>query len=237
MLRLLPALSLAALCALAALPAAQAQAGANDPRITVTLEVAPKTPTIALGGEQTFNINVKLATNNIFCNSQGSVAVALSLKDTGLPGVTGTLPTSIDVPVRANVNPPSVSVTSEGNNTARLVVTVASSASADHAHSFTVTATTPAALPSGCQSLSAVPPPASTATVDVGLKTGPATGGVPTGTGGVGVTAGTCSANVSAGGVSVNANACPTTQDSFFLPMQAQVAVLLLAGLIGRRQK
>jgi hypothetical protein len=235
MLRLLPALSLAALCALAALPAAQAQAGANDPKITVTLEVTPKAPTIPLGGAQDFDVTVKLATQNIYCSSQGSVTVALALKDSGLPGVTGTLPTSLNVPVQANVNPPTVTTNSQGSAVAKLSVTVASSAAADHAHSFTVTANTPAALPTGCSALSAVPPPAATATTDVAMKTGSGSGMTSSGTG-VGVTAGNCAANVSAGSVSVSAQgSCSTSNKAFFLPLQVQVGALLAVGLLRRR--
>jgi hypothetical protein len=235
MLRLAAALCLAALCALAALPAAQAQAGANDPKVSVSLEVSPKAPTIPLGSSQTFLVNVKLSTQNVFCNAQGTMTVKLDLKDTGLPGVTGALAATVDVPIHANVNPPTVTTTSGGNNTARLVVTVASSASPDHDHGFTVLATTPATVPTGCQALSNVPPPAATATADVALKTGPAA--MPTGTGGVSVTAGQCSANVSAPGVSVSAaGSCPTTKKSFFVPMPLQVAVLLAVGLLGRRR-
>ncbi|HUR63300.1 MAG TPA: hypothetical protein VM241_02350 [Candidatus Thermoplasmatota archaeon] len=234
MLRLASALCLLALCTLAALPAAQAQAGANDPKITVTLEVSPKGPTIPLGGMQAFNVNVKLATANIFCTSAGKVTVALALKDTGLPGVVGTLPASVDVPIAANFAPPApASTTSSGNATARLEVAVAATASADHAHGFTVTANTPATLPQGCQALSSVAPPPNTATAEVTLKTGPAGAA---GTGGVSVTAGNCSANVSAPGVTVSAAAsCPTTKAAFFLPLQAQVATLLAVGLLRRR--
>jgi hypothetical protein len=234
MLRLAPALCLAALCALAALPAAEAQAGANDPKMSVTVEATPKTPTIPLGMAQTFKVNVKVATSNIFCSSPGTVPVKLELKDSGLPGVVGSLPTSVDVSIHANVNPPMVTTTSDGNNTALLQVTVASSASPDHTHSFTVVATTPTTLPSGCQALSNVPPPAATASAEVGLKTGP--GAVQTGTGSVSVTAGECGANVSAPGVSVSAGgACPTKK-SFFVPLPLQVAALLAFGLVARRR-
>ncbi|MCA1810419.1 MAG: hypothetical protein LC623_00205 [Halobacteriales archaeon] len=234
MLRLLPALSLAALCALAALPAAQAQAGANDPKITVTLEVTPKAPTIPLGGAQDFDVTVKLATQNIYCSSQGSVTVALALKDSGLPGVTGTLPTSLDVPVQANVSPPTVTANSQGSAVAKLAVTVASSAAADHAHSFTVTANTPAALPTGCSALSAVPPPAASATAEVAMKTG---AGMTSTATGVGATAGNCAANVSAGSVSISAQgSCPTTNKAFFLPLQVQVGALLAVALLARRR-
>ncbi|MEA3204342.1 MAG: hypothetical protein QOI63_2024 [Thermoplasmata archaeon] len=232
MLRPLPVLCLALLCALAALPAASAQAGVNDPKIAVTVTVTPKNPTIPLGGMQTFKVDVKLTTTNVFCPNPGKVTVGLAPKDSGLPGVVGTLPSSVDVTIAANVGGGQASVNSQGNNTASLVVTVDRTASPDHDHSFTVVATTPAALPSGCSALSASAPPVATGSGDVSLRTGPA--GISGGTSGVTVSAGTCGATVAAPGVSVAAGGS-CTQKSFFVPLQLQVAALLGLALLRRR--
>jgi hypothetical protein len=234
MVRLRLALCLAALFALAALPAVEAQAGVNDPKVTVSLEVTPKSPTIALGGAQAFKVNVIVHTTNIFCTSQATMAVKLELKDSGLTGISANFPASVDVPIKANVQPPVAKADSDGNNTARLDVAVASSTMPDHTHSFTVTATTPTTVPVGCSAASAAQPPASTASAEVTLKTGPAP--VQTGTSGVTVSAGSCSASVSAPGVSVAAGAsCPSSKASFFVPIQIQVAALLGVGLLRRR--
>jgi hypothetical protein len=236
MLRHAPAALLIAGFLLVAAPAALAQASTPaDPTIAVSLEVAPKAPVVPLGGAQTFKVNVILSTNYIFCPNASTATVKLELKDMGLAGIVGTLPASVDVPLRANVQPPSATTTSGGNATALLEVTVARSTMPDHDHGFTVTATTPTAAPSGCNTISPNAPKAATASAEVTLRTGPAPLSTGTGTGSVSVGVGDCSANVSAPGVSVAASGTCTTKKSFFVPLQLELAVLLAVGLLRRR--
>jgi MYXO-CTERM domain-containing protein len=233
MLRPLPVLCLAALCALAALPAATAQAGVNDPKIVVSLAATPKSPTIPLGGSQAFQVTVTLATTNIFCSSPGKVTVGLMPKDSGLPGVTGVLPASVDVTVAANLAPGAASTTSGGSATATLTVTVAGTAAPDHDHSFTVVASTPAALPNGCQSLSSSPPPAATGSVDVALRTGPAAASTSTG----GTSSGACAGSASAPGVTVSAQgSCSSTKKASFAPPLLAMTALAALALVARRR-
>jgi len=215
MLRLAPVGALAAVLLLVAIPAAQAQTPAN-PTVTVTLETGAP-PTIALGETGTVKVNVKLDTNYIFCQNPGTMSVGIAITDAGLPGVTATAPSSIDIPIKANVGQASAQTTSSGNATLLLTVTVAKSTTPDHDHAFTITASTPATTPSGCQTLTTMPPPVSKATKDASIRTGPALAmsGTMTGTSG--------------------SDTSSSTKKSFFVPLQLEIGILLVAGLLRRR--
>jgi hypothetical protein len=203
------------------LPAAQAQAPVpTDPKITVSLEVTPTAaPVIPLGATAAFHVNVKLSMQYVICLSPATLTVKLDLKDTGLPGVAGTLPASVDIPVPANASPANAGQFSgQGNASVLLQVAVAMTTVPDHDHAFTLTANTPGAVPSGCQGASPNAPPVSTATKDVAIRTGPR----PMAT------------NMTSTGPSSLPSA--TAKKSFFVPLPLELGTLLAVGLAGRRR-
>ncbi len=162
-------------------PAALAQSQANA-FWTIAVDSDSATPTIALGGSQSINVTVSLRLSNAICQGEGRATVALAIEDSGLPGVSATLPASVEVvfPGGGGPSPVNTGTTTE-ESVAAMAITVAASSAPDHDHSFQVTATAPATLPSGCTA--AAGPAAASADADVAIKTGPAPKAVATGTG------------------------------------------------------
>lgn len=201
-------------------PFASAQA-ANDPKVTVTMAVSPSTtPTIALGSSAVYNVTISVQADNLVCNGKGTVEVKLAQNSTGLAGVTGELPASVSVELPANFPPTGGSLHQTGNAAATFTVTVSKTTMGNHDHSFTLTATTPNATPSGCQILSTTAPPASTATATVALKTGAAPVIVSTATG---------------GNMTMTGTGSTTTKKSSFVPVPLEMAALMAIVLVGRR--
>ncbi len=191
-------------------PGVLAQGSAITPAWNLEVTAVALPGAVPLGGTMQTNITVKLMLSVAPCTGNYVVPVALALDDTGLPGVMGALPATVEVPFSYG-NSVGIGATSEAK--VPLKVFVAAKAAPDHDHSFKVTATAPNALPSGC--VAATPPPAKDATANVALKTGPAPIVAPSG-----------SATGSTSG----------SAKSFVLPLPIILGVLLAAGALGRRQ-
>lgn len=162
------------------LPVATAQSQANA-AWTISVESDASAPTIVLGGSQAVNVTVSLRLTNAICQGEGRATVALAIEDSGLPGVTASLPASVDVVFPAGGPAPVSTGTSTEEGVATMTINVAANSAPDHDHSFKVTATAPATLPTGCTA--AMPPAEASADVDVAIKTGPAPKAAATGTG------------------------------------------------------
>ncbi|HUR60958.1 MAG TPA: hypothetical protein VM286_01160, partial [Candidatus Thermoplasmatota archaeon] len=162
---------------------------------------------------------------NVFCAQANTITVTLApLGDSGIAGLTGTLPASVSVPLPPNVVPGgSFNQNVKGNATAVLEIAVVSTTMADHDHSFVVKASTAAGFPGDCKGINPTGPAAASAEKPVAVRTGPAL-------------ASTTSGTASGGASGCSGASCTATQKSFFLPMQVQVLVLLAVGLLGRRR-
>lgn len=222
---------------LAAVPAAQAQTQAVDPKVSITVTPPTAATIVPLGGTATIKVDVHVRIDNAYCSAQETISVTLAPPaDSGIPGLAATLPASLNVALAPNLVPGTVPKQYvEGNATALLTVTAAKTTTADHDHAYSVKASTPAGFPGACRGASASGPAAASGEKAAAVRTGPAATMTDTMSGGVSVNAGSCGANVSAPGVTVNAGSTDCSKKSFFLPLQVEVAVLFAVGLLRRR--
>ncbi|HUR60957.1 MAG TPA: hypothetical protein VM286_01155 [Candidatus Thermoplasmatota archaeon] len=202
-----------------------------DPVVTLSLKGPVQGVNAPLGSGQDISLQAALDATNTVCPSPSKVTVTLRVEVVQGTGVTATLPASIEVelPATAGTSGPGPDglAHTQGATSVPLHVAVARSANSSSSV-LRVTASVPGGIPSGCQAPNADKVAAQDRTIEVGLLTD-----IDQGLNGTGGTQASCTFG---GSATHDGISCPQApRPAFFLPLEAQLLVLLGAGLFRRR--